>query len=172
MHEHATHVFANLMYFLSDALGLWPKGRKSEMRYRTKYDSHRRHFAEYGVEEVTLNKITAYLHTGVSLPPLMLSNHIDILESLCNTVLRTPLMPNLRSNEHMTQIYIRNALIPILCADIAIFQSDSSKESIYYHLDHWLRLDGLLKESENEPKVINKLFVKKHLQEYIETFNH
>jgi hypothetical protein len=169
MHEHATHVFANLMYFLSDALGLWPKGRKSEMRYRTKYDSHRRHFAEYGVEEVTLNKITAYLHTGVSLPPLMLSNHIDILESLCNTVLRTPLMPNLRSNEHMTQIYIRNALIPILCADISIFQSDSSKESIYYHLDHWLKLDSLLKESENAPKVINKLFAKKHLQEYIET---
>lgn len=169
MHVHATHVFANLMYYLSDALGFWPKGRKSEMRYRTKYDSHRRHFAEYGVEEVTLNKLTAYLHTGITLPPLMVNNHIDILESLCNTVLRTPLMPNLRSNEYMIQIYIRNALIPILCADIAIFQSDSSKESIYYHLDHWLRLDGLLKESENEPKVINKLFAKKHLQEYIET---
>ena len=59
MHVHATHVFANLMYFLSDALGFWPKGRKSEMRYRTKYDSHRKHFAEYGVEEVTLNKLTA-----------------------------------------------------------------------------------------------------------------
>ncbi|MGL6011051.1 MAG: hypothetical protein ACRC0J_05970 [Shewanella oncorhynchi] len=169
MHVHATHVFANLMYFLSDALGFWPKGRKSEMRYRTKYDSHRKHFAEYGVEEVTLNKLTAYLHTGITLPPLMINNHIDILESLCNTVLRTPLMPNLRSNEYMTQIYIRSALIPILCADIAIFQSDSSKESIYYHLDHWLKLDGLLKESENEPKVINKLFAKKHLQEYIET---
>lgn len=156
------HIFSDLMYSLSDALGHWPKGRKSEMRNRTNYDSHRKHF------ETVLIKLTNDLHAGSNLPSLMLSNHIDILESICTAILRTPLMPNIESNEYMILIYIKHALIPLMCADISIFKDDASEESIYYHFDRWLTFDDLITRHDDNLETLNKLAAKKHLQKYID----
>ena len=112
-----------------------------------------------------INNIRERLHAGSSLPPNILSNHIDILEHVCSALISKEII--LQESICDTYIiYIKNALIPLICADILIFKEQANEESIYYHLDRILRTDNVVTQ-DGEQRVFRKRSAYKYMLDYI-----
>lgn len=112
-----------------------------------------------------INNIRERLHAGSSLPPKILSNHIDILEHVCSALISKEII--LQESICDTYIiYIKNALIPLICADILIFKEQANEESIYYHLDRILRTDNVVTQ-DGEQRVFRKRSAYKYMLDYI-----
>lgn len=143
------HHFAELIYSVEDTLGLWHRTRKTEQISKHSYDSHREHFqsdspATFNSNEPhsRLENIFNVLHVGCNLPDEMMSNHVDILESVYNALARqTNILKE--STEDIKAAYIKNALIPLICTDIFIFKSNASPSSIYFHLNRLLMIENI-----------------------------
>ncbi|HHQ4693203.1 TPA: hypothetical protein ACSPZ4_004073, partial [Aeromonas veronii] len=112
-----THPFAEFIYAVEDTLGLWYKARKTEQTSKRPFDAHREHFqsvvpAKSDRDEYRprLEKICRRLHVGSHLSPDILSNHVDILESVYIGLARQPNVVEVFADD-INQFYIATILI-------------------------------------------------------------
>ncbi|MBS4687099.1 hypothetical protein J4G63_07510 [Aeromonas sobria] len=162
-----THFFAAFLYFVEKTLGLSKPVRSSEKPSRDGENSYRNAQSDddkYNYQ-VTLDKICQRLHIGSSLSQNILSNHIDILESVCNVLVRKDIITK-DPLENELNVYTKNSIIPLICTDIYIFKEQSSEESIYYHLDEILRQENLILIKEGQER-FRKLTAQKYIRELI-----
>ncbi|MFK8772369.1 MULTISPECIES: hypothetical protein [Aeromonas] len=167
------HHFAELIYSVEDTLGLWHRTRKTEQISKHSYDSHREHFqsdspATFNSNEPhsRLENIFNVLHVGCNLPDEMMSNHVDILESVYNALARqTNILKE--STEDIKAAYIKNALIPLICTDIFIFKSNASPSSIYFHLNRLLMIENIATNDKGSIK-FRKATAKKYIWDCID----
>lgn len=112
-----------------------------------------------------INSIRDRLHTGCNLSSNITSNHLDILEHVCRALIRKEII--LQENIYDTYIiYIKNALIPLMCADISIFKDQATEESIYFHLDRILKMENVVTQ-DGELGVFRKRTAYKYMLDYI-----
>ncbi|WP_157774676.1 hypothetical protein [Aeromonas sp. CA23] len=162
-----THFFAAFLYFVEKTLGLSKPVRSSEKPSRDGENSYINALSDddkYNYQ-LTLDKICQRLHIGSSLSQNILSNHIDILESICNVLVRKDIIIR-EPSEDVLNIYTKNAIIPLICTDIYIFKEQSSEESIYYHLDKILRQENLTLIKKRQER-FRKLTAQKYIRELI-----
>lgn len=164
-----THFFAAFLYFVEKTLGLSKPVRSSEKPSRDGENSYRNALSDddkYNYQ-VTLDKICQRLHIGSSLSQNILSNHIDILESVCNVLVRKDIITKDPLEDELN-VYTKNSIIPLICTDIYIFKEQSSEESIYYHLDKILRQENLILIKEGKER-FRKLTAQKYIRELIKS---
>ncbi|MCS3458803.1 hypothetical protein [Aeromonas sp. BIGb0445] len=162
-----THFFAAFLYFVEKTLGLSKPVRSSEKPSRDGENSYKNTLSDddkYNYQ-LTLDKICQRLHIGSSLSQNILSNHIDILESICNVLVRKDIIIR-EPLEDALNVYTKNSIIPLICTDICIFKEQSSEESIYYHLDEILRQENLILIKEGQER-FRKLTAQKYIRELI-----
>ncbi|MFM5231521.1 hypothetical protein ACET9H_20025 [Aeromonas media] len=112
-----------------------------------------------------INSICDRLHTGCNLSSNITSNHLDILEHVCRALIRKEII--LQESIYDTHmIYIKNALIPLMCADISIFKDQATEESIYFHLDRILRMENVVTQ-DGELGAFRKRTAHKYMLDYI-----
>jgi hypothetical protein len=170
-----THPFAEFIYSVEDTLGLWHKARKTEQTSKRPFDAHREHFqsvdpAKSNRDEYRprLEKICRRLHVGSHLSPDILSNHIDILESVYIGLARQTNVGEVLV-EDINRFYIATILIPLICADILIFKETADENSIYYHLNRLLTIEGLVIHDGEQDK-LRKRTARKYMIDYIENY--
>jgi len=73
------------------------------------------------------------------------------------------------SAEDTIQLYIKNALIPLMCVDISIFKQQASEMSIYYHLDKILRLESVMIQ-DNGQRRFGREAAKQYIHNYIQNY--
>ncbi|MBL0440116.1 MULTISPECIES: hypothetical protein [Aeromonas] len=162
-----THFFTAFLYFVEKTLGLSKPVRSSEKPSRDGENSYRNALSDddkYNYQ-LTLDKICQRLHIGSSLSQNILSNHIDILEGICNALVRKDIITR-EPLEDVLNVYTKNSIIPLICTDIYIFKEQSSEESIYYHLDEILRQENLILIKEGQER-FRKLTAQKYIRELI-----
>lgn len=169
------HPFAALIYSVEETLGLWHKARKSEQSNRSPFDAHREHFQDIDPRQCDkddylprLDEICKRLHEGCNVPSEMIYNHINILESIYNSLARQPNIMEIYVYQP-TEYYILTTLIPLICADILIYKENANEDSIYYHLDRLLKEDGLI-VNHGERHAIQKILLKKYIRKYIDKY--
>ncbi|MFM5372098.1 hypothetical protein ACET9U_20335 [Aeromonas veronii] len=170
-----THPFAEFIYAVEDTLGLWYKARKTEQTSKRPFDAHREHFqsvvpAKSDRDEYRprLEKICRRLHVGSHLSPDILSNHVDILESVYIGLARQPNVVEVFADD-INQFYIATILIPLICADILIFKEKADENSIYYHLNQILAIEGLV-TLDGEQVKLRKRTARKYMIDYIDNY--
>ncbi|MFQ1929612.1 hypothetical protein ACK34T_08850 [Aeromonas veronii] len=170
-----THPFAEFIYSVEDTLGLWYKARKTEQTSKRPFDAHREHFqsvvpAKSDRDEYRprLEKICRRLHVGSHLSPDILSNHVDILESVYIGLARQPNVVEVFADD-INQFYIATILIPLICADILIFKEKADENSIYYHLNQILAIEGLV-TLDGEQVKLRKRTARKYMIDYIDNY--
>ncbi|WP_133280069.1 hypothetical protein [Aeromonas caviae] len=159
-----THFFMIFFDAIAKALGFSSPVRPTKKTGESLRRERPSNSEKYDLQK-TLKKITKHLHDGSNLPPTILLNHMDILERLCNKMIRKNIIVK-GSIDDIDEIYIKNALIPLICADFYIFKDKATEESIYYHLDKILRLEHLV-ITDGIKGSFNKLTAKKYLRKYI-----
>ncbi|WP_447835562.1 hypothetical protein [Aeromonas salmonicida] len=186
------HPFASFIYSVQKTLGLWSGGRQSEQIRRAPFDAHKGHFqsvhdSQQGNDVLSdsnrsrdnktepdrnyylprLDLICNYLHIGSNQPSNVLINHVPVLEAIYTSLAQTTFTWE-KSKEDTIEKYTRNALIPLMCADISIFKNNATQDSIYFHLNRLLLNEDIIKS--NGPVVTyNKLTAKKYTVGFIET---
>lgn len=170
-----THPFAEFIYSVEDTLGLWYKARKKEQTSKRPFDAHREHFqsvdpAKSDRDEYRprLEKICRRLHVGSHLSPDILSNHVDILETVYIGLARQPNVVEAFADD-INQFYIATILIPLICADILIFKEKADENSIYYHLNQILAIEGLV-TLDGEQGKLRKRTARKYMIDYIDNY--
>ncbi|WCH23639.1 hypothetical protein [Aeromonas salmonicida] len=170
-----THPFAEFIYSVEDTLGLWHKARKTEQTSKRPFDAHREHFqsvdpAKSDRDEYRprLEKICRRLHVGSHLSLDILSNHVDILESVYIGLARQTNVVEAFADD-INQFYIATILIPLICADILIFKEKADENSIYYHLNRILAIEGLV-TLDGEQDKLRKRTARKYMIDYIDHY--
>ncbi|ATU97183.1 hypothetical protein CHQ57_06770 [Aeromonas salmonicida] len=166
-----THPFAEFIYSVEDTLGLWHEARKTEQTSKRPFDAHREHFQNKTDKDnllPRLEKICELLHIGFNLSPNMISNHVDVLESVYIALARKEYILK-ESAEDTIKLYIKNALIPLMCVDISIFKQQASEMSIYYHLDKILRLENVMIQ-DNGQRRFGREAAKQYMHNYIQNY--
>ncbi|MFM5163721.1 hypothetical protein ACEUBB_11775 [Aeromonas rivipollensis] len=166
-----THPFAEFIYSVEDTLGLWHEARKTEQTSKRPFDAHREHFQNKTDKDdllPRLEEICELLHIGCNLSPDMISNHVDVLESVYIALARREYILK-ESAEDTIKLYIKNALIPLMCVDISIFKQQASEMSIYYHLDKILRLENVMIQ-DNGQRRFGREAAKQYMHNYIQNY--
>ncbi|WP_270828539.1 hypothetical protein [Aeromonas sp. Y318-1] len=166
-----THPFAEFIYSVEDTLGLWHEARKTEQTSKRSFDAHREHFQNKTDKDdllPRLEEICELLHIGCNLSPDMISNHVDVLESVYIALARREYILK-ESAEDTIKLYIKNALIPLMCVDISIFKQQASEMSIYYHLDKILRLENVMIQ-DNGQRRFGREAAKQYMHNYIQNY--
>lgn len=166
-----THPFAEFIYSVEDTLGLWHEARKTEQTSKLTFDAHREHFQNKTDKDdllPRLEEICELLHIGCNLSPDMISNHVDVLESVYIALARREYILK-ESAEDTIKLYIKNALIPLMCVDISIFKQQASEMSIYYHLDKILRLENVMIQ-DNGQRRFGREAAKQYMHNYIQNY--
>lgn len=167
-----THKFATILYAIEDTLGLWSNARKNEQIQKSEYDGHRQHYHEVDLSRSDIDNNTSRmkaifnrLHIGSNVPQAMKDNHLNILESIYNSISRQCFYLASRTS-NPTQFYIDWILSPIMCVDIAIFHAGANENSIYFHLDRILGIEEIIKKKDGV-EVLDKTIAKRYVKKYI-----
>lgn len=170
-----THPFAEFIYSVEDTLGLWHETRKTEQTSKRLFDSHREHFQKIDPPKTDkenylprLEEICSVLHVGCNLSPNMISNHVNVLESVYIALARREYILK-ESTEDTIKLYIKNALIPLMCVDIFNFKQQADEMSIYYHLDKILRLENVMTQ-DNGQRRFGREAAKQYMHNYIKNY--